>query len=537
LKRKKRNGSYYTPEFLADFIMNYVSSHFKGWKKLSILEPSVGDGSFIRSFNKTKFPKSIQHFSFQAVEKFKSELRKAQDQAEINRKKNVRFSFIKSDFLKFQSTTNRKFLLIAGNPPYIKKSLLNKAQINLCKEINSAAGLSEKSVKNIWPYFLIRNCQLLEDSGVLAFVLPAELLQVNFSGELRQFLINNFQRIEVFTFDDLLFECKGQDTVLLISYKQHKNPGQYYTHISNVKQLASNDFILTENKALKITGTKWIHHSLSSDELTFIHNIGNHLKSINYYCESKPGIVTAANNFFIVNEKTERQYNLTDFLQPIIQKGFFVNGSVVFDDKEYRQLVIEGKPTKLLCITDIEADRLPASVEDYLEIGANNNLDAGYKCSKRKNWFVVPNIADKPDGFFFRRIHHYPKLLKNEANVLVTDSAYKIQMRDGRNINDLIYSFYNSLSLSFTELQGRYYGGGVLELTPSEFKKLPVPYLNITETQFNKFRKIFENKTDIENVLKIHDAQILNSSLNLTTEEIEKIQSIRNKLVSKRFRK
>ena len=533
---KKNNGSYYTPEFLADFIMAYVSPHFKDYKKLSILEPSVGDGSFIRSFNKTKFPKSIQHFSFQAVEKIKSELRKAQDQAAINRKRNVRFSFEKNDFLKFQTITKHKFSLIAGNPPYIKKALLSKTQIDLCQKINSTVGLSGKSVNNIWTYFLIRNCQLLDENGVLAFVLPAELLQVNFSVELRKFLVANFQRTEIFTFDDLLFECKGQDTVLLIAYKQHQHSGQYYTHINKVEMLSSNDFILSENNALKETKTKWTHHSLSSDELTFIHKIGSRLENVNHYCESKPGIVTAANNFFIVNEQTENEYNLFDFVQPIIQKGFFVNGSVVFGKKEYRQLVIEGKPTKVLCISDNEADKLPLSVKKYLKIGELAKLSTGYKCSKRKNWFVIPNIAEVPDGFFFRRIHHYPKLLKNEAEVLVTDSAYKIEMRENYNINSLIYSFYNSLSLVFAELGGRYYGGGVLELTPSEFKAIPVPYAEISKDDFNMYVKVFANKKNITDIISLFDFEILNASLGLNAEEIRKIQSIYQKLISKRFR-
>lgn len=537
MNKKKHTGSYYTPEYLADFIMAYVSPHFKGLKKISILEPSCGDGSFIRSFNKTKFPKSVQNITFQAVEKIKPELRKAREQAQINRKDNVRFTFIKNDFLKFQSTATRRYSFIAGNPPYIKKSLLNQTQIGLCESIHESAGLSINSVKNIWTYFLIRSCELLSEDGVLAFVLPAELLQVKFSVELRQYLINNFARTEIFTFDDLLFECKGQDTVLLIAYKQHRETGQYFTHISNVDELLTQSFVLAENKALETGEIKWTHHSITADELEFIYKIGNQLKRIDSYCDSKPGIVTAANDFFIVNEKTAKDYDLSEFLKPIIQKGYFVNGSVVFDRKEFENLVNEGKPTKVLAISDTQAKNLPGSVSNYLKIGVDKELQLGYKCSKRINWFVIPNISDASDGFFFRRIHHYPKLLKNEANVLVTDSAYKVEMRDGFEINDLIFSFYNSLTLAFTELFGRYYGGGVLELTPQEFKKLPTPFLNISNSEFNSFRKAFEGKSSINEILIANDFEILNTALKLSLEDIQKLQLIREKLVSKRFRR
>ncbi|MES2849445.1 MAG: type I restriction endonuclease subunit M, partial [Bacteroidota bacterium] len=405
------------------------------------------------------------------------------------------------------------------------------------QSIHESANLSKKTVKNIWSYFLIRSCELLTDDGVLAFVLPAELLQVNFSIELRQYLIDNFDRTEIFTFDDLLFECKGQDTVLLIAYKKHKKKGQYFTHISNVEQLQTNDFILTENTALETSKIKWTHHTLSSDELTFMYKLGDGLKTINDYCNSKPGIVTAGNDFFIVNEETELKYALTDYVQPVIQKGFFVNGSVVFDHSEFDNLVNGGKPTKVLAISDNQVNNLPASVCEYLNIGANEDFSSGYKCSKRKHWFVVPNIASPSDGFFFRRVHNYPKLLKNEANVLVTDSAYKIDMKPNFSIDNLIYSFYNSLTLAFNELLGRYYGGGVLELTPGEFKNLPVPYLQLSVQEFNQFRKIFEDKSSIDDILINNDAQILNTSLNLSAEEIEKIQAIRNKLITKRLRK
>lgn len=533
---KKRRGAYYTPQFLADFMMCHIAPHFASKTSISFLEPSVGDGSFIKSFNKTKFPDSISSYFVHSIEKIASELNKVKVVSELNKKKQAEYNFGKQDFLHFQKSADRLYSCVAGNPPYIKKSLLKKSQIEECRTIHNNAGLGKVPVKNIWPSFLIRCTQLLEDDGILAFVLPAELLQVNFSNELRTYLIQQFQRVEIFTFDDLLFECKGQDTILLIAYKQHNSQGQFYTHITDTSQLEKRQFILTKNPGLEITETKWSHHLLSSDELTFIHSLGTKLKSIDYYCDSKPGIVTGANDFFIIDKEMESFYDLADFVRPIIQKGFFINGSVVFDMEEFNFIINAGKPGKILCLSDEDANNLPFNVKDYLQLGEFANLSAGYKCSKRKNWFVVPNISVPPDGFFFRRIHHYPKLLKNSANVLVTDSAYKIEMRNGFQIESLIYSFYNSLSLAFTELHGRYFGGGVLELTPAEFKKIPIPFTNISAEGFNTFRNRFEAKSQIEDVLAINDSLILNGELKLSREDIEKIQTIRTKLISKRFR-
>ncbi|CAA6799180.1 MAG: Unknown protein, partial [uncultured Aureispira sp.] len=46
MTNQKNTGSYYTPSYLASFISKRVLSHFEGRTRISILEPSVGDGAF-----------------------------------------------------------------------------------------------------------------------------------------------------------------------------------------------------------------------------------------------------------------------------------------------------------------------------------------------------------------------------------------------------------------------------------------------------------------------------------------------------------
>ena len=164
-------------------------------------------------------------------------------------------------------------------------------------------------------------------------------------------------------------------------------------------------------------------------------------------------------------------------------------------------------------------------------------INKRYKASLRNAWYEVPNIGTPPEAFFFKRCNEYPKLIKNNANVLSTDSAYTISMNEDYDINNLIFSFYNSLTLSFAELNGRYYGGGVLELTPNEFKNLPVPYLDVKVIDFNSFVKDFKNKTSINDICKRNDTIILKSiDKNLDSESIDKISRIREKLYLRRIK-
>ncbi len=521
IDKKKHTGSYYTPNYLASFISKRVLSYFDNRHRISVLEPSVGDGSFIEELNKSSISINIT-----GVDINENELKRAKSKWQGKHSR-----FINEDFLEYN--TKKKFSLIIGNPPYVKKSLLKKKQIEISRQIHFSEGLSDVSVKNIWTSFLIKSNKLLTTSGVLAFVLPSELLQVKYTEEIREYLKNEFKRIEIFTFDDLMFECKGQDTIVLIAYKKHIEGGEFFTNINNIEKLENNIFQLTNKTLLVQSKVKWTHHFLSNEELEFLYRLSSSLNKINFFTESKPGIVTAANNYFIINKETEEEYNLSQYTIPIVQKGLFVNGNVLFNDKDLKNIEVKY-PSRLIQLKD--SDNITDDLEKYLQKGIELNIPDRYKCSIRKKWYVIPNISTKPEAFFFKRSHFYPKLLKNKTNAFVTDSAYKINMKEGYDLDSFIFSFYNSLTLTFAEINGRYYGGGVLELTPKEFKSLPIPYIQIEENTFEDFVKRFEIKENIDDVLTINDNIILRDRLKLTTTEINKIEEIRRKLIIKRMR-
>jgi adenine-specific DNA-methyltransferase len=396
---KKSTGSYYTPAYLANFISKRVLSHFGNRTRMSILEPSVGDGAFISELAK----ENKINIDLTALDINKVELKTASEK--WTRKT---ASFVKKDFLEYVNTN--KFSAIIGNPPYVKKNILTSKQIELSKEIHSNENLTEASVKNIWTTFLVKANTLLTKNGVLAFVLPSELLQVKFAEEIREYLKAQFERIEIFTFNDLMFECKGQDTIVLFAYKKSKSKGEYFANITSKKSLEKEDFFLRNNQLLVSSKVKWTHHFLTSDELTFIDNLKKELNTVNDYSVSRPGIVTAANKFFIIDKETEKKYGLSKYTKPIIQKGLYVNGSVVFNDENIKELEKENRPTRLLQLND--NDKISKKLQEYLKIGELEEIPDRYKCRIRNNWYVIPNISESPDAFFFKRSHLYPKLLK-----------------------------------------------------------------------------------------------------------------------------
>ena len=62
-------------------------------------------------------------------------------------------------------------------------------------DIHLEQNLSNKRINNIWTAFLVSAISKLEDDGILAFVLPLELLQVKFTSEIRELLKQKKQKL------------------------------------------------------------------------------------------------------------------------------------------------------------------------------------------------------------------------------------------------------------------------------------------------------------------------------------------------------
>lgn len=85
-----------------------------------------------------------------------------------------------------------------------------------------------------------------------------------------------------------------------------------------------------------------------------------------------------------------------------------------------------------------------------------------------------------------------------------------------------------------TEYCGRFYGGGVCELIPSEFKELPLPYQQISDTDLNKLDRMIRNNERVENITDFVDSRVLKKFI--SEEEIKIIKEIRNKLIGRRLK-
>lgn len=519
---KKLSGSYYTPQKTVNFIYNYLQQQRKSIK--TVLEPSAGDGRFIQEFSKSNLIDSIL-----GVELYEEKVKA------INKSiSSPKVTLIASDFLKFASTSKSRFELIVGNPPYINIKNMSKEFLDSSRSLCKHLELPESLIQNSWVAFVLAATQLLDNEGTIFFVLPAEFLQVQYAEKLRDFLENKFNTIHILSFSERMFpEIEQEACLVYLTNSPQGLPYISYRQYSNLDSISPNyESRIERNKPLK----KWSNAILCDGEIDLLSRVSNQYTTIATLSDSAPGIVTGANNKFILTKDEVIEYECDHYVKPIISKGamaknkFEVNNNLIF------KLASEGKKVYLLDLVSTRLEELPFALQNYLSIVATTERNGiaiknSYKCSKRKPWYGVP-IVKSGRVIFFKRYDICPRISTNPSEIYTTDIAYNLRLHDGIDPESLVFCFYNSLTLAQCEFVGRYYAGGVSELTPNEFKAISVPYRQIEHHDIEEVKKMFDDNKELDEIIAFVNSKTLEEDL--TTEEIAQLNTIRGKLIGRR---
>jgi adenine-specific DNA methylase len=212
-----------------------------------------------------------------------------------------------------------------------------------------------------------------------------------------------------------------------------------------------------------------------------------------------------------------------------------LNG-LTFNRNDWKENVNLGARAYLLVFPSQKTmkENNPDSFE-YIEYGENQEYHKGYKCRIRGNeWQTVPSLKIS-EVFFTRQIHLFPKMVLNEASAYTTDTVHRVYMKENVNAKAFVVSFYNSISLAFSEIVGRSYGGGVLELMPNEVEEILIPYKIENAELFPAIDKMMRKKNGIDDILKLTNEKILKDGYGFTDKEINLADSIWKKLSARRL--
>lgn len=530
---QKLRGGYYTPSNLATYLAKWVAE----MNPATILEPSCGDGVFLESLNATVSTK----VKVTGVELDEAEAIKASNK--VNKFTNILPEIVSKDFLEWSLSAldnNVSYDAVIGNPPFIRYQYLPEKTQILSKRIFDRSHLPFTKHTNAWVPFVIASLALIRPGGRIAMVLPSEILHVLYAQPLRHLLGQHCKRIIIIDPQEIWFDGTLQGAVLFLAEKKF----DVKEHTVGLKIIPTAGISFLENspstffeKTDFINGKtmegKWTRALLSKNEIALYDEISihNEVHKFSNIANVDVGLVTGVNKFFLVNDDIVRKFNLENWAHPMFGRSQHCRG-IIYDKKQHLENSKKGFPSNFIWFNVNNEAELPDNALEYIHEGEAENLHTRYKCRVRKPWFKVPSVYSTSVGML-KRAHDIPRLIYNDMEAYTTDTAYRITA-SGCEDKKLVDCFMNSVTALSSELEGRHYGGGVLELVPSEIEKLIVPLPGKSRIAIKQLDTLMRNNT-ASDVLEFQDIRLL-KQIGLTVNEITTLNGAWDRLRHRRQR-
>lgn len=521
--QSKLRGGYYTPEPIAEFLTRWAISD----GACRVLEPSAGDGAFVeavaRRLNRQGHIDAIELHDDEAC-KIRTRVPSAQ----------VASGDV---FTWYSLDRDCSYDAVVGNPPFIRYQTFPEAHRAAGFVLMHLEGLRPNRLTNAWMPFVVLATRALRPGGRLAMVLPAELLQVTYAGKLRAYLARSFSELTVITFRRLVFDGIQQETVLLLGTRSAATQpaSMSFIELDNAEDLTSELVENAERVPLDLDHAreKWTQYYLSARELGLIRELegSDALTVLGDLAQVDVGIVTGRNEFFVLTPSEAEALGVRCFCVPLVGRSAQIPG-LALRREEWQELVDADGRCLLLQLGRTPRDDLTPEALAYVERGEAAGYHTGYKCRIRQpQWWYVPSTA-VPDAFLLRQIHAGPRIILNSSGATCTDTIHRVRVNEGVDAGWLAAASMNSVTFAFSEIRGRSYGGGVLELEPNEADALPFPRPG-TELPLADL-DLWARRKEADQILDEVDRLVL-ADCGLTAEEITMARGVWRKLSGRRL--
>ena len=455
-KAAKERGGYYTPRDVAAYLVRWAVRSDTDL----LLDPSCGDGRFIACH-----PNSI------GVERNPEAAKAAKQQAPGG-------AVHEGDFFEWADRNTKHFDCAAGNPPFIRYQTFNGAARKRALKLCSKVGVSLSGLTTSWVPFLVVTASLLRRGGRMAFVVPASIGHAPYAAPLMEYLVSNFDTIQVVPIRRKLFPRLSEDCWLLFAegfggatrYIKFV-PIDRFRHLPIAKEPVES---VPVDEWRSLWNRRLRPYLLSKSERSIYQEIAQRPDSQRLGDAASVGIgyVSGANEFFHLRPSEADRWRIPkSFLHPAVRNGRALPARNL-SDQTIREWCRADKPVLLLRIPKNAA--LPRPVVNYLDSPQGREARRSYKCRNRKPWYSVPDV--RVPGFFLTYMSGMtPSLVRNSAGATCTNALHAIHLRNGRSGERLLESWGSAYVQLSCELEGHALGGGMLKLEPKEAGRVVLP--------------------------------------------------------------
>lgn len=532
---RKQRGAFFTPEEIARFMTNWAIREAGDL----VLEPAVGDAAFLTAAVSRLRDLVPLPASGPVVHGVEIHAQSATAAAERVKKAGGEARIQQCDF--FSIAPEPVYDAIVGNPPYIRYQDFSGPARVRSREAALRGGIALTGLASSWAAFTVHATQFLRQGGRLAFVLPAELLSVNYARPVRRFLFEQFRDVQLVLFDEQVFPDAEADVVLLLADGYREGPARHATirRTRNAATLAT----LGPGQSWKPIDpeAKWTSSLVRPDMIGLISTLveqGSY-SVLEAWGDTTLGMVTGNNKYFTLSPQRVAQLGLPPSeLLNLSPPGSAHLRSLALTKKVLSRLGEEGNAVYLFYPDD------PPSKEaaSYIAAGHSAGVDGAYKCRVRKTWYRVPLIP--PADLLLTCMNaDTPRLTTNEAGARHLNSVHGVYLNEtsrkvGRALLPL--ASLNSVSLLHAEMVGRAYGGGILKIEPREADVWAMPSIGLVTNAASALLKVKPRVTKLLSAGRLLDAvdvvdKILSQHCSeLTAERLEGLRQARAELADRR---
>jgi len=540
---RHRLGQYYTPPPIVELIVEMCVKSPND----TVLDPGCGSGGFlVKAYHKLKDLKKKEN-PFRGDAELHRELLNQVCGIDINpfpaqlssinlavrnlkvRSENI--NLVVSDFFKVKPgmpPLPPEFDGVVTNPPYTRQEELEYKE----KIRDSALAYGDGSTidmdarAGIYAYFFTHSAKFLKNGGRMGYITSDTWLDVGFGEGLKRFFLDHFKMLAILWYDVRAFEKPLVGTCITVFEKEdaskrarEENVVKFVRikspmptqEIVNIVQTTNADFederirvVLRTQRELQ-PEQKWGRY-LRAPAIYF--KIIQHPKmaKLSDIAELKRGFTTGANEFFYLDGEKIKLWGIErEYLEPLVTSPKEIKVEIKPEDVNYWVLMVHEPKEDLL--------KKNANVLKYIEWGENvetrikggrrgGTTIRGYHnlstVKSRKMWYDLGKRKPAP-LLFSCKIWDRCIFALNKANAQADKAFYEMRPKAKENVIVLAGILNSSVTALLSELQGRFYGGGVLELEVYESKELPVlDPAKISTGEKNKIERSFLKLCDTQ---------------------------------------
>lgn len=498
----KLRGGFYSPDVLVDMCLARSRDLLSHRTDLRVLEPAAGDGAFLRGIARHDIARDVQ--SIEAVEIFEDEAQKA---SQVLTTHELPGRVLHENVLDWATRQPGDFDLVLANPPYVRFQFISDVDKQLAKSISTELGITGSSVSNLWiPVFLLSLAKL-RPGGVFSVILPTEFLTGISAKTVRNWLLAKATDLSIDLFKPGSFPSVLQEVLVLtgrVSETSSATPAPVAFHDHNGGTRSWSHMVSPR------AGT-WTNYLLSPEQNSAFEAVQSmsDVVRLSDVARFSVSTVTGANGYFCVDSETLNEFELGEWAIPLLPRARNAGG-LIFDQQEQHALAERGSPAWLIHFAaDKPTPEQFAGPRAYIASGECREIHRRFKCRVREPWYRVP-VVPPGDLLLSKRSNRFPRVISNHARTVTTDTIYKGQILAGAPVtaDDFTATFHNSLTMLSAEVEGRSFGGGVLELVPSEVNALQIPLVPGAGAELEELDRVARTASEPEALIQATDAML-----------------------------